>query len=72
MSFEEKLKQIPPEHQKEVEEFVDEVLKKSKRKTGPLPQAWGGALKDIRHLYTSVELQHKVSEWIAENVFRRH
>ena len=72
MSFEEKVKQVPPEYQKVVEEFVDKVLSKTKRKTGPLPQSWGGELKDIKHLYTSVELQHKVSEWIAENVFRGH
>lgn len=42
-------------------EFV--VGRRLKRPRGKPEFGWAGALKDMREHYTSLELQHKVSEW---------
>lgn len=68
-SIEAVIKKLPPELQQEVEDFVEFLLekrvkevKKSRRK----PRFdWAGALKELRDQYTSVELQHKISDWRA-------
>lgn len=39
------------------------------QKTRPLKFSWVGALKDLREKYTSVQLQHKIRDMMAENVF---
>ena len=63
-SLEERVKELPPELKKEVQTFVDHLLAKGKRKSGgSFKFDWAGALKDLRDKYTSVELQHKISEW---------
>jgi len=63
-TIEEKIKELPPELQQEVEDFVEFLLKKHRPKPkGKLKFGWEGALKDLRDKYTSVELQHKVLEW---------
>jgi hypothetical protein len=62
--LEEKIRKLPPELQKEVEEFIDSLAEKSGRKRRRKPEfRWAGALKDLRGQYTSVELQHKIAEW---------
>ncbi len=71
MSFEEKIKNIPPEYKHEVEEFVDKVLQRTQRKTGPISQSWAGGAKDLKNKYNSVELQHKISDWIIEKYVSR-
>lgn len=44
--------------------LVDSLEKKRrKRPRAKLKMEWAGALKDLRQKYTSVELQHKISEW---------
>ena len=64
MSIEEMMKQLPEELQKEVMEFVQFLLEKRAKKKRSQPTFdWEGALKDFRLRYTSVELQHKVSDW---------
>jgi hypothetical protein len=63
-SISERIQGLPPELRKEVETFVDSLLKKRRKKSrGKLKMGWAGALKDLRDKYTSVELQHKISEW---------
>ena len=63
-SIEERVKNLPPELKKEVQAFVDQLVAKGKRKSGCNFQFdWAGALKDLRDKYSSVELQHKISEW---------
>jgi len=63
-SIDERIKNLPPALKKEVEKFVDVLLKKQRKKSrGKLRMDWAGALKDLRGKYTSVELQHKISEW---------
>jgi len=63
-SLEELVKELPPEIQEEVKDFVEFLLEK--RLKGPRGRPrfdWAGALKELRDQYTSVELQHKISEW---------
>ncbi|MBS3905784.1 MAG: DUF2281 domain-containing protein [Syntrophaceae bacterium] len=63
-NIEEMIKELPPELQQEVEDFIKFLLEKHVRKPiGKFEFGWAGALKDLRDLYTSVELQHKISEW---------
>ncbi len=62
--LEELFQGLPPEIRKEVKQFVTSLIRKrAKKPTGKLKFAWAGALKDLRDQYTSVELQHKISEW---------
>jgi uncharacterized protein with gpF-like domain len=63
-SIEERIKNLPPALKKEVEEFVNSLLKKRRKRSGKkLRQDWAGALKDYRDQYTSLELQKKALEW---------
>jgi len=58
------IKQLPPDLQQEVEDFVEFLTNKRARKTGrKLRQDWAGALKEYRDQYTSLELQKKALEW---------
>jgi len=62
-SLEEMIRKLPPEYQQEVEDFVEFLLvKRAKKKRGTPKFDWAGALNDLRNQYTSVELQHKISE----------
>ncbi len=64
--IEKKIRDLPPEDQKEVEDFVEFLLKKRKRKVkkGRMTFSWEGALADLGKKYTSVELQHKITrDW---------
>jgi hypothetical protein len=62
--IEDLLKELPPDLQQEVEDFIAFLLeKRTKKKRGVPSFIWAGALKDLRDQYTSVELQHKISEW---------
>jgi len=62
--IEEMVRNLPPELQNEVEDFIQFLLNKQKRKLAKkLRQDWAGALKDYRDKYTSLELQKKVLEW---------
>lgn len=60
---EERIKELLPELQQEVEDFVEFLVKKRLKKPRGKPNfGWAGALKDLLDQYTSVELQHKISE----------
>ena len=62
--LEEKINTLPPELQKEVEDFVEFLIEKRLQKPkGQLRLDWRGALRDLRDKYTSVELQHKALQW---------
>jgi len=64
MEVEEKIKKLPPELHKEVEDYVDFLLQKTEKKTGKkLGLEWIGGLKEYRDKYTSLELQKKALEW---------
>ncbi len=63
-SLEEKIRELPPELQKEVEDFVEFLLdKRAKRKQKKLRMSWAGALEEFRNQYTSLKLQKKALEW---------
>jgi len=63
-SIDERIKNLPPALKKEVEEFVNSLLKKRRKKNGKkVRQDWAGALRDYRDQYTSLELQKKALEW---------
>ena len=63
-TLEEKIKALPPELQKEVEDFVEFLLNtKVHRKQKKLRLTWAGALREFRDQYTSLELQRKALEW---------
>jgi len=60
------IKQLPPELQKEVEDFALFLLEKranKRKKKSFLNQDWAGGLKEYRNVYTSLELQKKSLEW---------
>ena len=58
------VKELPPQLQKEVEDFVIFLKEKRARKHGKkLRQDGAGALRDYRNKYTSLELQKKALEW---------
>jgi galactose-1-phosphate uridylyltransferase len=62
--LQELLEELPPHLQQEVLDFAEFLLEKSKKMPEGTPHfRWAGALKDLRGRYTSVELQHKASDW---------
>jgi len=69
----EKIGELPPEDQREVEDFVDFLTEKKVKILKKTPNfSWAGASKDMRDQYTSVELQHKIMEWWEEDAFDKH
>ncbi|MBO9370255.1 MAG: DUF2281 domain-containing protein [Chloroflexi bacterium] len=56
---------LPPELQREVQEFVEVLHQRYTRRIEPLRLDWRGALRDLREKYTSVELQHQIRDWWA-------
>lgn len=58
------IKELSPVQQREVVDFIDFLLEKSRKKTRHAPTfSWAGALEGMRNQYTSVELQHEISAW---------
>ncbi len=60
-----KLEELPEDLEKEVLDYVEFLLYKYGKKTkrGSFKFDWEGGLSDLKEKYTSVELQHKASEW---------
>ena len=58
----EKVKLLPDDKKRQVLDYVEFLLLKS-RGFKKLKYAWEGALEELKGKYTSVELQHKASEW---------
>lgn len=66
MGVEEKIKKLPPELHKEVENYVDFLLQRAEKKRGTgkkLKLDWAGGLREYKDTYTSLELQRKILEW---------
>lgn len=58
------LKELPPDLQQQVEDYVQFLLARRGRKQGrKLRQDWGGALHEYRRKYTALELQKLSLEW---------
>ncbi len=63
-SLEEQLRELPPELRQEVSDFVQFLITRRRERAREKPTfGWAGALKDLGGQYTSVELQHRISEW---------
>lgn len=72
-SLEDRIKHLPPDLRREVEDFVDFLIDRRVphfRRT--MTFAWEGALADLRDQHTSVDLQHKILEWWGDDVSRGH
>jgi hypothetical protein len=68
-----KAAELPEDLQKEVADFVQFLSEKQRRpRRTRLRLNWIGALRDIRDKYTSVELQHKASDWRIGKASTRH
>ncbi len=65
-------RELPERLQREVRDFARFLLEKRTRPSRKkLRLDWAGGLKDLRDKYTSVELQHKASEWRANDALGR-
>ena len=60
------IRALPPELRQEVEDFVEFLVEKHRPRTRRrLKLDWFGGLADLRDTYTSVELQHQATKWMA-------
>lgn len=61
-----KIKQLPDHLANEVSDYIDFLINKygteDTHKSG-FKFDWEGGLSDLKDKYTSVDLQHKASEW---------
>lgn len=63
-NLEELVKEVPPELTDEVIDFIQFLLTKhAKKPQGQATFGWAGALRDWRHQFTSVTLQHQILKW---------
>ncbi len=60
-----KLDKLPPDLKREVLDYIEFLLQKygNRLKKERFRFDWEGGLSNLRENYTSVELQHKASEW---------
>jgi len=60
-----RLEELPEDLEKEVLDYIEFLLHKYGNKTEKkrFKFDWEGGLSDLKDKYTSVELQHKASEW---------
>ncbi len=66
------VQELPPELQSRVRTYVTQLLQHHDRQAGkPLTQGWAGALRDLRDDTTSVDLQHRAAEWMAQGALKR-
>jgi len=63
-TLQELVEQLPPDLREEARKFIEFLLQKYENKPRGTPRFdWSGSLKDLKSQYTSVQLQHKISEW---------
>ncbi|MBF0275520.1 MAG: DUF2281 domain-containing protein [Nitrospinae bacterium] len=65
--IENKINDLPENLQKEALDFIDFLINKSRKKKHYKNETfsfnWEGGLSDYKDKYSSVELQHKSTEW---------
>ena len=62
--LDELVRELPPDVQAEVRDFVEQIIAKRQRGAGrKLRQDWAGGLRDYRDQYTALELQRKALDW---------
>lgn len=66
-SFEKQFYNLPEEQKKAVLNLMSmfQTQNRSPKNNKELKFDWAGGLEDLKDKYTSVELQHKISEWRA-------
>jgi len=65
------VQELPPELQSRVRTYVTQLLQHRDMPAGrPLQQGWAGALRDLRDHTSSVDLQHRAVEWMAEGALK--
>lgn len=62
-SLEEIVRDLPPDSQEKVRQFVESLQEPNNGRARKLEQNWAGALSDYREKYTSLQLQKKALEW---------
>lgn len=63
-NLEEKFRALPLALQIEVEDFITSLIERRQPAASGQPALkWAGALSDMAARYTSVELQHALSDW---------
>ena len=66
-SLDDKLRELPPELQQEVDSFIQSLVAKMKSEgTTRLRLNWRGALQELSAEHSSVDLQHKALDWWNE------
>ena len=62
--IEERVKKLPPEMRREVEDFIDFLAERKASKRGrKLRQDWAGAIEGYKDQFTSLGLQKIAIEW---------
>ncbi len=65
-TIDERIKALPPDLQQVVEDLIVSLSEKWITKPKGIPRFdWEGALADLGEQCSSVELQHKISNWMA-------
>jgi Protein of unknown function (DUF2281) len=61
--------ELPSEARSQLERFAQKLrsARRVQKKSDDYSFDWAGGLKELRDQYTSVELQHKASEWRLES-----
>lgn len=63
--------ELPPDLQSRVRTYVTQLLQhQSSQPPRSLEQEWAGALRDLRDHTTSVDLQHRAADWMAEEALK--
>lgn len=62
-TIEERIRELPPDLQAEVVDFLEFLAQRASRKKGTVRQDSVGGLAGFRDQYTSCELQRKSLEW---------
>jgi hypothetical protein len=65
------VQELSLEQQNRVRSYIAGLLQQGAPPARPLRQSWAGALRDLRDQMTSVELQHRAMDWMAESGLRR-
>ena len=66
-STEELFRQLPPEGQRLVRDFIEFLIGKREARPRHEPQFdWAAALSEMRDQYSSVDLQHQLLNWRSE------
>jgi Protein of unknown function (DUF2281) len=66
-SFDDKIRELPPELQQEVESFIQSLAVRIKSEDATPPRLnWKGALQELGTEYSSVDLQHQALDWWNE------